>query len=206
MSLRLCVTCVSTDTLTLLPPRRMASKLKEDLWPRFGRLPDQWRNCVPLAPILLAAFMRLKLSCDVLVEELAAMAAQHPALSAEQLALSVRLANELADNMPPPSVPLATQEEEEERPATICVATASSQRLLSSTQVFLNDAPWASQLQGEDSHELLHEEISHKAGRLLGCSSIRDELARVCKSKPLHRRIEGLLQKYSDEKDAFVEQ
>lgn len=67
---------------------------------------------------------------------------------------------------------------------------------------------------------MLHDLISPMHGTMLGCGSVREELARLCEQEageeadvlvaeegedfaqrePLDRRIQGLLQKYNDEK------
>ena len=105
----------------------------------------------------------------------------------------------------------------------VLVPTSGSNRLLPSNRVFINDAPW--HLQGAVRHELLHNEVSPRNGQLLGCRSVREELAKDCEqtlftervssgefgqsfsqTEQLYSRIENLLQKYDDEKDVFVEQ
>ena len=212
--------------LRLFVPSRVAIQLRHDLWPRFGRLPDEWRSAFTTRTILTAAGVGTHLSSEMLASELsiiaseaqptvvrsptrAAAARQHQPLPASLVALSVQLVNELAANL--------LGKPAERRDLQLRVPTATSHRLLLSSQVFINDAPWHSRAAATQV-ELLHDEISPANGRILGCASVREELARACEqdlelegedfaqSEPIRLRIEGLLKKYNDQKDVFVEQ
>ena len=205
--------------LQLLSPQYVAYKVHSDLWPRFGRLPDAWQN-VTLRSLLVDVGVRPELSCAVLARELESLAspmsdgaaadqAPFPPLASADLLLSVRIATELAMNR------MGGDSTSTLESYQVFVPTVSG-RLLPSAEAFINDAKWHAAK--EQTHELLHELISQRHGAELGCSSVRQELARLCEddkddvdgevfeqNEPLARRIEGLLAKYDAEMDVFVE-
>jgi hypothetical protein len=182
----------------LLPPSRVAYTLRNELWPRFGRLPDAWTNNSSLKRLLTAAGVGERVSCLMLAQELRSLAEDASVQSSPKRQKSRgKQTASLAQS------PLAAG----------CMDLAL--RMASELAIFLNDAPWTNK--GE-THELLHDEISPAHGMLLGCSSAREELVRLCEeenalegeefaqSELLAKRIGNLLQKYNDEKDVFVEQ
>ena len=189
------------DQLRFFPPGRVAHQLHGDLWPRFGRLPDDWR--AGLSTFLQTLGVKQTLSAAVLAAELRDVAGegQH----SKRFALSIRMAAELAAALEAGAV----------APDEVFVPTTDG-RLLPAAHVFINDAPWHSRAAGAAT--LLHEAVSPADGKRLGCSSVREELARLCEeegevegevfgqSERLSTRIENLLLKYNDEKDLFVEQ
>ena len=101
-----------------------------------------------------------------------------------------------------------------------CYVPTACGKLELASRVFLNDAPWVAP--DGNAVFVLHNEIDHSAGRLLGCTSVRDELARKCKApipaevarmakasfgqhENLSDRIKGLLREYNDPFDVFIE-
>ena len=100
--------------LRLFSPERVAYRVQHDLWPRFGRLPDAWTasHKANLAHLLRSVGVRPELSTSVLSAELASMArsSSSPALSADLLHLSVRLATELATNVIGSRAPLRDEQ------------------------------------------------------------------------------------------------
>jgi hypothetical protein len=139
------------------------------------------------------------LSVDVLVSALEVMATSADDFN---LKLAVNLVQELAER--------CTSNEESWSMHRQAFVPTSSGQLAPSSSVFINDAPWKS----SSDARLLHEEVPPQAGRVLGCTSVRDQLARECETvvgedfgqfEDLATRIKGLLRDYDDEFDVFTE-
>ena len=123
--------------------------------------------------------VRQQLSSAVLAGELRSIYGEHSgAATVEQglLLLCTRLATELAMALPTPldsdAPPVAVVGEE-------VVVPTSCMRLLPSSQVFIDDAPWHSRGADAPAQALLHPAVSTEHGRALGCTSVRDELRHI---------------------------
>ena len=194
-------------SLSLLPPGRVALKLQNDLWPRFGRLADTWNRAGTLT-VLQAAGVGDHIAVEALGAELRELKESYPdqkPLNAADLKLAIGLASELAYHMP---VLFEARQQLFEAIGRIYAPTASS-LLLPARQVFINDAKWQ-----QENHvaELLHDELSPAYGRVLGCSSVRQELARQSQEgedfgqrEDLANRIESIISAQEHEADVFIE-
>ena len=95
-----------------------------------------------------------------------------------------------------------------------CIVLTKSSTLRWNGETFLDDAQWS---RGNASAEVLHGRISNDEGRAIGCTSVRDELARRCEDESfggeddfgqrerLADRISGLLHDYNRPSDVFTE-
>jgi hypothetical protein len=173
--------------------------------PRFGRLAEAWRTERHFREHFTAMGIEDRLPVDVLVSALEEMATSGGDIN---LKLAVNLVLELADRCKSDQ----TSEESWAKHGQAYVPTSSGQLALSSS-VFINDAPWSSSV----GARLLHEKVPNDAGRVLGCTSVRDQLARECETtvddigedfgqfEDLATRIRGLLRDYDNEFDVFTE-
>jgi len=184
------------------PVRKVSAVVAQRNETRLAELQAELKEAVEAEDYAKAAELKpqikeLKATIDAATE------AAVGGLSEDSLELSINLASELAE-LGSNRVGLGVE---------VHVPTASG-NLLPASQVFINDAPWHAQ--DTDTHELLNARISPSHGRVLGCSSVREQLARQCEDmgiegedfsqqEDLAQRIEGLLRKYDDEKDIFVE-
>ena len=184
------------------PARKVSAMVAQRNEMRLAELQAELKEAVEAEDYAKAAELKpqikeLKATIDAATE------AAVGGLSEDSLELSINLASELAE-LGSNGVGLGVE---------VQVPTASG-NLLPASQVFINDAPW--HVQDTDTHELLNARISPSHGRVLGCSSVREQLARQCEDtgiegedfsqqEDLAQRIEGLLLKYNDEKDIFVE-
>jgi hypothetical protein len=193
-------------SLTLALPSHVARSSNLALSPSFGTLLDDWRAGLTTGFLDLMG-VKERLGSQVLIEELNALA-QSP-MDAAALKLATNLAMELGDHC-------AGDEELRQTVVQTCHVPTQSGKLVIASCVFINDASMA------EACELLHDGISPNTGRQLGCTSVRDELARRCEeegggfevdrdkedfgqSEKLADRIEGLLRDYNGQHDVFVE-
>lgn len=174
--------------LRLFPPSRVAHKPQLDLWPRFGRLPDAWSAVLRGGSLATAVGVRQQLSSAVLAGELRSIYAEHSGTATVEqglLLLCTQLATALAMALLVPldsgASPRGVVVGEE------VVVPTSCMRLLPSSKVFIDDAPWHSRGADAPAQALLHAAISPEHGRALGCTSVRDELARKCEGEQEER-------------------
>ena len=120
--------------------------------------------------------MRQQLSSAVLAGELRSIYDEHSGTATiEQglLLLCTRLATELAVALPTPL------DSDTPRVGEEVVVPTSCMRLLPSSEVFIDDAPWHSRGADAPAQALLHPAVSTEHGRALGCTSVRDELRHI---------------------------
>ena len=195
-------------------PERVPMVWVADLSPAFGRLPGQWRRLLKRhASLEDCTGIHSYLTASVVLTELKTMADTNAALplSEDQLVLAANLCRELAQRCEQDTNALTDA-------GQICFVPTAAGTLKAAGEVFLNDAPWHAPT-GQHVH-LLHESVDHKTGRTLGCTSVRNELARLCEveggmdsgdeeefgqQEKLSDRIRSLLSGYSDRFDVFTE-
>ena len=183
----------------LLPPSRVARQSDQKLEPILGVLSEKWRTESRLTRFLKAVGIQNRFSVDVLTHQLQTMADEFP-LSQSSLSFAISLSCEIAC--------LFKDQHSTNKNTQLCVPTASG-RLLPVGEVSINDAYW---IKGEQP-VLLHDEISATFGRLLGCGSIRERMARYCEAdgdefgqhEDLVVRIRSILAQYHDDDDVFAE-
>jgi len=183
----------------LLPPSRVARQSDRKLEPILGVLPEKWRTESRLTKFLKAVGIENRFSVDVLTHQLQTMADEYP-LSQGSMSFAISLSCEIACHF--------KDHGSTNKNTQLCVPTASG-RLLPVGEVSINDANW---IKG-DQPVLLHDEISAQFGRLLGCGSIRERMARSCEAdgdefgqhEDLVVRIRSILAQYHDDDDVFAE-
>ena len=125
--------------------------------------------------------VRQQLSSAVLAGELRSIFDEHSGTATiEQglLLLCTRLATELAVALPT-LLDSDTPRVGEEVVGEEVVVPTSCMRLLPSSEVFIDDAPWHSRGADAPAQALLHPAVSTEHGRALGCTSVRDELRHI---------------------------
>jgi HEPN domain-containing protein len=212
------VNFASKSNMTLMLPRRVTIAWTYDLWPSFGRLCERWREDSSVVKILESVGVVRHLSAEVLQTELSLMAekAKEEILCDPDLQLAINFASELAKRIKEENDLLGitgSRANPLERLLVlgpIFVPTVSG-KLMPSKLVFINDAQWSN---GSKCIELLNGEIGNRIGLLLGCTSVRMELARLCEvddtenfgqHEDLSSRILGLLNDYNEPSDLFTE-
>ena len=95
-----------------------------------------------------------------------------------------------------------------------CFVLTKHKAMRRNSETFLDDAQWTN---GNADAETLHGKVGNDEGRALGCSSVRDELARRCEEggfggdeafgqqERLSDRISSLLHDYNRPEDVFTE-
>jgi len=146
---------------SLFPANRVAFETKRDLHPALGRIRDEFRNFHPL----------LTEACIPQMHSLGSiMNCLHPdRVTTLGVDLRVRLALELADRLQDDDF------DDESTTGKIYVPVHPDGELFPSNTVFLDDITW-----DIDTHRLLHRDIGHESGRILGCHSIREQLTAEC--------------------------
>ena len=188
-------------------PREVVSSWSFDLSPRFSKPVEQFRALG--SKFLRAAGVENKLSGEKLVAvlELAHEEARG-AMKQKQEALTVNLMRELA----------ARASEDETLQTKLktegCFVLTKHKAMRRNSETFLDDAQWTN---GNADAETLHGKVGNDEGRALGCSSVRDELARRCEEggfgsdeafgqqERLSDRISSLLHDYNRPEDVFTE-
>jgi hypothetical protein len=198
-------------------PGQIVLDSRFDLSPTFCKPLDQWRVSVP--DILQAAGAHTKVSGKDLVKAVAEIhemsqtsASKHVGIP-EVEAQVIDLLHELAARA---SNDCSLQEQLRKDG---CFVLTTGRVLNCNVETFLDDAQWT---RGSRDVAVLHGHIGNEEGRLLGCTSIRDELAHRCEEdgdgsfgegsteefgqhEVLADRISGLLHDYNRPSDVFTE-
>ena len=197
----------------LLKAGRVAMTWEHQVCPAFGKLPETWcdelkryvQHGIDQYGVLKATGINIKVPAELLARELETMAGNP---FGEQLSLVVNLCRELVCRCESDSTVAESYMNHEK----VCHVPTTSGTLEPAKEVFINDAPWHSE--GASSAKLLHEKLDTEAGRVLGCRSVRSELARRCEmdfseefgqQEDLRDRIRSLLNEYNDPFDIFTE-
>jgi HEPN domain-containing protein len=199
------------------PERVSIDWIGGSLSPAFGKLPQDWRSTTMLSysgSLQACTGIRTYLSVSVLLSELATMAKTQQSLDESQLELAANLCRELAHRCGQDSDTLIDADQE-------CFVPTTEGTLQNAAKVYLNDAPWhAPHGSAGQKVYLLHGSVDHNTGLTLGCTSVREELARRCEveddtdsddegefgqQEKLSDRIRSLLSGYSDRFDVFTE-
>ena len=207
----------------LRSPREVVQNWKHDLRSAFWQPASE---CEPLGSEFMgAAGVDEALSDERLVEALAsihesnASTAARAAASASANAASASAVlsdqnEKLATNLMLELAECAMKDEEvsSRLRSSGCFVVTRNKTLRTNKATFLDDAPWMKG--GNADAEVLHGRVSNDLGRALGCSSVRDELARRCEEdqsfdfgqhEKLADRISGLLHDYNRPADVFTE-
>ena len=188
----------------LRAPRDTISSFSFDLWPAFSKPLEPWLALG--TDFLEAAGVDFMLSAPRLVEALEQINnSVEGVLSPDEETLAINLMRELAERV--------RKEKTARLPRHGCFVLTRSKTMRRNLQTFLDDAHW---VDGNADEETLHGRIGNEDGRNLGCSSIRDELARRCEEsgceesgfgqrEKLTDRISGLLHDYNRPADVFTE-
>jgi hypothetical protein len=198
---------VSVSMQLVLPSRVAQHVACIDLSPSFGRLPDNWRQLIS-GSFWDAMGVYECIGTETLIDELNSL--KSGALAETELKLAIQLAMELGSRC---------NSDQQLKSSLLdsgkCYVPTKSKQLVLANEVFIDDAST------EEAVELLHELISESVGRSLGCTSVRDELARRCEetggfdyatgaetfgqAEKLSDRIKGLLRDYNGPADVLVE-
>ena len=206
----------------LRSPRSVIMEWSFDLSPTFCRPLDKWLALG--TDFLQAAGVDVRLSGERLVETLAdihrreqpwltwlrpSTSQSEAIIAADKEGLVINIVRELAERAISDSVVHSKLMRDG------CIVLTKSCTLRRNGETFLDDAQWS---RGNASAEVLHGRISNDEGRALGCTSVRDELARRCEDESfggndddfgqrerLADRISGLLHDYNRPSDVFTE-
>jgi hypothetical protein len=189
-----------------------------DLSPTFCKPLDQWRVSVP--DILQAAGAHTKVSGDELIKALAEMHSNISQTSASKQVDTPEVEAQVIDLMRELAERASSDDSLQERLRKDGCFVLTAHRVLNrNSETFLDDAQWT---RGSKDVAVLHGQIGNQEGRLLGCTSIRDELAHRCEEEDncsfgeggteefgqrevLADRISGLLHDYNRPSDVFTE-
>eukprot|EP00035_Acanthoeca_spectabilis_P014304 m.271728 g.271728 ORF g.271728 m.271728 type:complete len:2925 (+) comp16103_c1_seq1:130-8904(+) len=195
------------SAIRLMRPTEVALEWRHDLKPAFGLVIDTWRM-LNTSPCWTAIGIQNTIPATSLLDALQQMATTRP-LSEADLKLAVQLTQELADRDKPNH-----ELRKLLRSGIKCFVPTTCGQLVDATRVFINDAPWSKS--NPEKALLLHNDVPPAVGDTLGCTSVRDELARTCEAEDdlsesfgqyedLGTRIAGLLREYYSETDVFAE-
>ena len=204
----------------LRSPREVVQNWKHDLRSAFWQPASE---CEPLGSEFLgAAGVDEALSDERLVGALASIHKSNASMAERAFASASAVLSDqnekLATNLMLELAELAMEDEEVssrlrsggyKQPSLV---VTRNKTLRANKDTFLDDAPWMKG--GNADAEVLHGRVSNDLGRALGCSSVRDELARRCEEdqsfdfgqhEKLADRISGLLHDYNRPADVFTE-
>ena len=190
-------------SIQLVQPHRVAHKAAAiDLSPLFGQLPEIWLHSLSSAD-LRELGVQERISDDVLMHELRSLrpgTGEIGTVSAVTIEQAIPLVLELGSRC-------KDKAELRSKVRECCIPTKSN-KLVAVCNVFIDDAC------PTEPVELLHGDISANIGRHLGCTSVRDELARRCEVdessqfgpvENIADRIAGILRDYNDPVDVLRE-
>jgi hypothetical protein len=192
-------------SVVLLQPSKVAQS-GQDLSPALGSLHDSFRQSLQLLRLLNKAGVVEEFDGKILTFCLAELKSE-PRLSPEQLDLAARLATALAKCLG--NILPRKRERYLAELGDVFVPTENKKLVISGT-VHIDDAPWT-----QSRHlQILSTSIASKFGRLLGCKSVRDQLAAECEGdddqvfgqqEDLVDRIKQLCAEYHGNEDLFRE-
>ena len=192
-------------------PHEVVMESSFDLSPMFCKPLDSW--LVLGTEFLQASGVDMRLSGDRLVEALTAIQQRSQGALGQHLGKDderqvINLMRELAERASADDVLQLKLRQDG------CSVLTKMGTLRRNSETFLDDAQWSV---GNTSAEVLHGRVGNEEGRVLGCTSVRDELARRCEDEGddfeeafgqcevLADRISGLLHDYNRPCDVLTE-